>query len=92
MMEARDFPFWATQFHPEKVAFEWSLELPQIPRSRRAVQASNYFAEFFVQMARKNLNKFPNREQEEQYLIYNYNPFYVGRRDIDFSMQQIYAF
>ncbi len=26
LMEARDFPVWASQFHPEKNAFEWTTK------------------------------------------------------------------
>jgi hypothetical protein len=33
-LEARDYPFFASQFHPEKNMFEWSPTHPSIPHSR----------------------------------------------------------
>ena len=33
-LEAKDYPFYATQFHPEKIAYEWAPGKPTIPHSR----------------------------------------------------------
>jgi gamma-glutamyl hydrolase len=33
-MEAKNYPFYATQFHPEKTANEWTPKLPSIPHTR----------------------------------------------------------
>ena len=33
-MEAIDYPFFGTQFHPEKNAFEWTAKYPNIPHSK----------------------------------------------------------
>ena len=32
------------------------------------------------------------RKEEEKYLSYNYQPFYVGAEDKDFAFQQVYVF
>ena len=45
-----------------------------------------------LQEARKNLNTFESREEEEKYLIYGYNPEFTGDMEIDFTMQQSYLF
>ena len=33
-MEAKEFPFFATQFHPEKNSFEWADGYPAIPHTK----------------------------------------------------------
>ena len=45
-MEAKNYPFWGVQFHPEKNMYEWSKM--SIPHSARDVDAGQYFAKFFV--------------------------------------------
>ncbi|XP_077057686.1 gamma-glutamyl hydrolase [Siphateles boraxobius] len=75
-VEAYDFPIYATQWHPEKNAFEWSR--PYIPHSPRAVQTSFYTAHFFINEARKSFHSFPSVEEEEKALIYNYKPEYTA--------------
>ena len=52
LMEARDYPFWASQFHPEKLAYEWTLKYPKIPHDDASIEAAAFFARFFVQQAR----------------------------------------
>ena len=47
-IEAKDYPIWGVQFHPEKNIFEWSSKYRSIPHSAAAVRAAQYFAEFFV--------------------------------------------
>ena len=44
------------------------------------------------QEARKNLNSFASREDEEKYLIYGYQPEFTGDLEIDYTMQQCYLF
>ena len=33
-LESRNFPFFATQFHPEKSAYEWAPKKSTIPHTR----------------------------------------------------------
>jgi len=91
-MEAKAYPFFGTQFHPEKNAFEWTLKYPNIPHSEEAIRVGSYFGQFLVNLARQSTHKFSSRAEEEKYLIYNYQPFYSGSQDRDFSMQQVYCF
>jgi len=91
-IEARDYPFFGAQFHPEKIAYEWAPKLPGIPHSREAVNVAQYFAEFFVDIARHSTHSFQNRAEEEEYLIYNYQPFYTGAEKDNWGFQQAYVF
>lgn len=45
-IEAKNYPFWGVQFHPEKILYEWLK--PAIPHSAAAVGASQYFGDFFI--------------------------------------------
>lgn len=40
-------PFYGLQFHPEKNIYEW-ISGKNIPHSSKAIMASQYFANFFV--------------------------------------------
>jgi len=92
MIEAKDYPVYGVQFHPEKNNYEWAPKLPSIPHSRGAVKISNYFADFFVEESRKSTHQFPSRKVEEEYLIYNWNPIYTGQENINYGFQTIYVF
>merc|ERR1712013_26179 len=91
-IEAREFPFYGSQFHPEKIAFEWAPNRPGIPHSREAVNVAQYFAEFFIDIARHSTHTFQTRGEEEQYLIYNYQPVYTGAEKDNWGFQQAYVF
>uniref|UniRef100_A0A671K7Z0 folate gamma-glutamyl hydrolase n=1 Tax=Sinocyclocheilus anshuiensis TaxID=1608454 RepID=A0A671K7Z0_9TELE len=86
-MEAYDFPIYATQWHPEKNAFEWTR--PYIPHTPSAIKTTFYMAYFFVNEARKSFHSFPSTEEEEKALIYNYKPEYTGPQS---AFEQIYFF
>jgi len=91
-LEAKKYPFIATQFHPEKNIFEWSLKEPMIPHSSAAIHVSLYFATHFVNMARRSTHRFNDRATEESFLIYNFSPIYTGKMGVDSTFQEIYAF
>jgi len=91
-LEARDFPFFATQFHPEKNSFEWAVKYKEIPHSREAVNVGLYFAQFFVDQARQSNHSFASRTEEEEHLIYNYQSFYSGMEGRNYGFQQVYLF
>ncbi|XP_069552650.1 gamma-glutamyl hydrolase [Brachyistius frenatus] len=86
-MEAYDYPIYATQWHPEKSAFEWTR--PSISHSPPAIRTTFYTAEFFVGEARKSFHTFQSEEEESKALIYNYSPVYTGAEGI---YSQIYLF
>ncbi|TRY86447.1 hypothetical protein DNTS_018466 [Danionella cerebrum] len=86
-MEAYSFPIYATQWHPEKNAFEWTR--PYIPHSPSAIKTTFYMADFFVNEARKSFHSFSNVEEEEKALIYNYKMEYTGAQS---AFEQKYFF
>ncbi|CAH3137898.1 unnamed protein product [Pocillopora meandrina] len=74
-MEAYDYPFYGTQWHPEKNSFEWTLH-EAINHSEEAVAVTQYVADFFVNQARLSGHRFPSKEEEDAALIYHDNPIY----------------
>ena len=71
-MEAKRYPVSATQWHPEKNAFEWSPKL-NIPHDPVAVLVTQVVADTFVNKARKNAHAPASREEESELLIYNWS-------------------
>ncbi|KAM4687954.1 gamma-glutamyl hydrolase [Discoglossus pictus] len=86
--EAYHYPIYGTQWHPEKSPFEWK-KTSDISHSVEAMHLAFYMAEFFVNEARKNSHQFPNEAQEQEALIYNYNPVYTGKISV---FEQTYFF
>ena len=78
-MEAKHYPFYAVQFHPEKNIYEWPTKEghSRIPHSGAAIEVSQFYAQFFINEARKSNHTMPaevfNRES-----IYNFNANYTG--------------
>ena len=73
--EAKSFPFYATQWHPEKNAFEWGgigkLGEKAIPHGAHATAVTQFVANFFVGEARKSGHRFKTEAAEAAALIYN---------------------
>ncbi|KAK2579204.1 hypothetical protein KPH14_008176 [Odynerus spinipes] len=88
-LEHVSFPFYGLQFHPEKNIYEW-VKNKNIPHTADAVRVSQYFANFFINEARKNKNRFLNRDEELRSLIYNYPPVYTGAQGS--AYEQCYLF
>ena len=66
MFEFKHYPFYGTQFHPEKAIFEWRGK--GISHEYRVRNISTKLGDFFIDECRKNKNKLLNKS----YLIYNY--------------------
>ena len=92
LIEAHEYPIWASQFHPEKNPYEWTQRYENIPHSKEAIDVAAFFAQYFVEKTRKNNRGFESKEIEEKHLIYNFLPEYTGKSDIGFLMEQIYVF
>lgn len=77
-IEAKEYPIFGTQWHPEKNNFEWqkvgSRPYEGINHSRNAVAVSQYTADFFVSRARLSNHSFADPEKEKAALIWNYAP------------------
>ncbi|CAI7851414.1 unnamed protein product [Closterium sp. NIES-53] len=88
-IEARNYPIYGTQWHPEKTAFEWGL--PHIPHSAHAVAACQATANFFVNEARRSTHRPESDEEMDEMLIYNYAPIFSGKNGRGF-FEQSYVF
>jgi len=86
-MEAKNYPIWGTQFHAEKNLYEWLK--PSLLHSSDAIKASQYFARFFVDEARKSHHNFSSPIEENKYLIYNYHPEFTGLEESP-DFEQLY--
>jgi len=77
MYEGKTYPVYGSQWHPEKVPFEFcklssGALRDNIQRTRNAVWASQHLANFFVGECRKSSHKFPTQAKEDAALIYSY--------------------
>ncbi|XP_022703088.1 gamma-glutamyl hydrolase-like [Varroa jacobsoni] len=77
-LEAKAYPFYGVQFHPEKNLFEWTTRANHnnIPHSAEAIRVAQYFAEFFVNETRKSKHRM-REDFFAREAIYNYNPEYT---------------
>ncbi|XP_065204851.1 gamma-glutamyl hydrolase-like [Planococcus citri] len=87
-VEHKKYPFFAIQFHPEKVSFEWNPD-HNIPHSEPIVLANRYFYDQLIYHAKKNFNKFATIGEENNSLIYNYFPRFTASVT---SYLQMYVF
>ncbi|XP_072043766.1 gamma-glutamyl hydrolase-like isoform X1 [Amphiura filiformis] len=89
-MEAYNYPIYAIMWHAEKNQFEWNPHKEfRLDHSLEAIQAVQYFANFFVNESRKNSHKFSSEEEERKHLMYNFTPVYTA--DV-VSYEQCYFF
>ncbi|KAJ8037221.1 Gamma-glutamyl hydrolase A [Holothuria leucospilota] len=83
LIEAKDYPFYGVQFHPEKPLFTWSTKT-SIKHDPTTLMVSQYFSNFFVNEARKNGHAFADPKKEEDALIFNYKLVYLkGKQNLD---------
>jgi gamma-glutamyl hydrolase len=84
--EHKSYPFYGSQWHPEKNAFEWNPK-ESIPHSADAVSLMQHVANFFVNEARKNDHAFESVEAETAALIYNFRTTFTdaGFTEVIFS-------
>lgn len=90
MVEAKNYPIWGVQFHPEKPVFEWDIDW--VNRSLETIISSTFLANFFVDECRKSDHRFDSVEEEEDFLIYNFNPVYTGKGKVASYSTQLYLF
>ncbi|BFZ03521.1 hypothetical protein BsWGS_06560 [Bradybaena similaris] len=75
-VEAKEYPIYGTQWHPEKNSFNWNPNYV-INHDANAVKVGQYVADFFVSEARKSQHRFPNRTSEVYNLIQNFKRVYI---------------
>lgn len=88
-VEHKKYPYYGVQYHPEKNLYEW-YESSTILHTANAVQASQYFAQFFIEESRKSLHKFKTAGETNRFLIYNFPAYFTGRNESAFL--QTYVF
>jgi gamma-glutamyl hydrolase len=74
MIESKKYPVFGVQFHPEKNMFEFIN--PEYPHEEDGIDAMTYLSRFFVGMARRNSNQFPDDELTPR-LIYNWQAIFI---------------
>jgi len=93
-IEAKDYPFTGTQWHPEKNIFEWTPDL-HIRHEPAAIAVTQAMANYFVGEARKNQHQPESIKEEERMLIYNWKPKYTGKHTYEgeeTAFEQVYVF
>ena len=85
------YPMIGVQHHPEKNLFEWATA-SNYAHSFLGYSYSQYFGDYFVQMARTSCQKFDSEEQLSPYLIYNYPVTYTQGQFKDKRFTQCYLF
>jgi gamma-glutamyl hydrolase len=89
-LEAKHFPFFSLQGHPEKLCFEWSNR-KVIPHTTAAVSACHYFSDFFASESRKNGRTYPPEKLRDD-VIYNFVPQFANKIDSRMTIMQVYWF
>lgn len=65
------YPFYGTQFHPEKNLYEW-IRNRNISHTENAIKMSQYFADFLGHEMRNTPKNILQIEEENRLLIYNF--------------------
>ena len=73
LVEHKQLPIYASQFHPEKNAFGWTT-YESIPHSRNAILFMQYLANFFVNESRESKHRFSDPVEFYKRNINNYKP------------------
>lgn len=69
-VEAKRYPIWGVQWHPEKPAFEFiGMEGVMIPHTQEAIEIGQQVANNFVFSARRNSNRFTSILAEQGALL-----------------------
>lgn len=87
-IEHLKYPFYGVQFHPEKPIYEFGSS--HVPHTKSSIRIGQYFADFFVNEARRNPHNFTTTSEQSRALIYNYSPEYTSK--IGSSYEQQYLF
>lgn len=88
-IEHKVLPFYGIQFHPEKNIYEW-VRNKNISHTPNAIKAAQYFADFFVNEARKSGQSFQSEAEIDRHVIYNFPVAFTGLKKSAF--EQCYLF
>ncbi|XP_067929726.1 gamma-glutamyl hydrolase-like [Watersipora subatra] len=73
--EARQYPFYGTQFHPEKMNFGHPIGY-KVNQSLHAAIAGQYFGNFFVEESKRNSNSFQSIPEETRFMFGSYQTMF----------------
>ena len=83
----KKYPVYGTQWHPEKVGFEWWAS-EVINHSRDSIIANRQTSDFLRSEAAKNFNSFPSVEEERTHLVLSFPLLYLDRLNIYTSLNR----
>ncbi|XP_017127772.1 gamma-glutamyl hydrolase [Drosophila elegans] len=94
IIEHRRFPIFGCQFHPERAAFEQRFnakDLCYLAHSSSGIELSQIFGSRFVDVCRRNTNRFDTPKLKARHLIWNWQPVFSGQFE-DSNWLQCYLF
>ncbi|KAG1653415.1 Gamma-glutamyl hydrolase [Nymphon striatum] len=83
-MEAKEYPFFATQWHPEKILFEFvsrPISLKNTPHFPRAIEIAQWLSRFFINYARQSSHTFRTVEEEDAVIVEKAPKARIGELD-----------
>ena len=83
-----------TSWHAEKSQFQWAARYKNIARTEEAVEMGAFWAEFFVDLARRNGNPGPKAMGVDlaDLIINKEETVFSGRKRDGTSFSQLYMF
>ncbi|XP_017080231.1 gamma-glutamyl hydrolase A isoform X2 [Drosophila eugracilis] len=94
IVEHRRFPIFGCQFHPERAAFEQLFvkgDPNYLAHSHFGIKLSQIFGSRFVEVCRRNSNRFRSSSLKARHLIWNWQPVFSGKFK-DSNWLQCYLF
>ncbi|KAG2441123.1 hypothetical protein HXX76_003975 [Chlamydomonas incerta] len=79
-MEGVKYPFFGTQWHPEKPPYEFGME--EVPHSLDAIRVSQHLSNVFLEAARMSSHKPESKEEELAMEIYDTAPIFSARFEV----------
>jgi len=76
-MEAKEYPIFTVQYHPERVLSEWKNKTV-FSHPEEAIDAILHQANFFINEARKNENTFASEKVKELFSLDNHEHVYLN--------------
>jgi gamma-glutamyl hydrolase len=72
-IEAKNYPIFATQFHPEKASTVFYYSGDEVNHSWESIELMSHFSKLMMKMARNNDNTFGDFSETQPHLIQNYD-------------------
>lgn len=79
-IEGKKYPFFGTQWHPEKPPYEFSMD--ETPHTLDAIQVSQHLANVFVEAARHSIHRPESHEEELAMEIYSTQLIFSARFEV----------